>query len=33
MRAIYYFVKLFKRKPIWLVQERVDAANDNAYHL
>lgn len=33
MRAIYYFVKLFKRKDIWLVQERVDAANDNAYHL
>ena len=33
IRFIYYFVKLFKRKDIWLVQERTDAANDNAFHL
>ena len=32
-RFMYYFMKLFKRKELWLVQERTDAANDNAYHL
>lgn len=32
-RMLYYFAKLFKRKDIWLVQERPDVANDNAYHM
>ena len=32
-RMLYYMAKLFKRKDIWLVQEKTDAANDNAYHL
>lgn len=28
-RLLYYFIKLFKRKEIWLVSDRIDKAGDN----